>query len=82
MRSRYYVNSSLRIQLRLELYSEGMYDTYAYSSLEHINRNIVMRSSRLDYDRTLLLLVGEVFLNGFLYTGMFAFYSQNVISCL
>ena len=42
-----------------------MYDTYAYSSFEHIYRYIVMRSSGLDYDRTLLLLVGEVFLNVF-----------------
>ena len=42
-----------------------MYDTYAYSSFEHIYRNIVMRSSGLDYDRTLLLLV-EFFLNVFL----------------
>ena len=51
-----HVYSSLRIQLRLELYAEGMHDTYAYSSFEHISRNVVMKSSRLDYDRTLLLL--------------------------
>ena len=42
-----------------------MYDTYAYSSFEHIYRNIGTRSSGLDYDLTLLLLVGEVFLNVF-----------------
>ena len=44
---------------------------------------IGIRSSGLDYDRTLLLLVGEVVLNVFLYTeNMCVLYSQNVISCL
>ena len=55
-----------------------MYDKYAYSSFEHIYRNIGMRSSGLDCDRTLLLLVGEVVLNVFLYTGMFAFFSHRM----
>ena len=55
-----------------------MYDTYAYSSFEHIYRNIGMRSSGLDYDRTLMLLVGEVVLNVFLYTGVCAFFTHKM----
>ena len=55
-----------------------MYYTYAYGSFEHIYRNIVMRSSCLDYDQTLLLLVGEVFLNIFLYTGMCALFTHRM----
>ena len=39
--------------------------------------NISMRSSGLDYDRTLLLLVGEVFVN-VLYTRMCAFFAQRM----
>ena len=38
--------------------------------LNIVTKNIGMRSSGLDYDRTLLLLVGEVILNVFLYTEM------------
>ena len=44
-----------------------------------IYRNIVMRSSGLDlYDRTLLLLVGEVFLNVFFNTRMCAFFTHRI----
>ena len=39
------------MQLRYELYAEYMYDNYAHSSFEHIDRNlniqVVMRSSDL-----------------------------------
>ena len=45
---------------------------------EHIHRNTVMRSSELDYNRTLLLLVWEFFLNVFLYTGMCAFFTHRM----
>ena len=38
-----------------------------------IPTHTVFRSSELNYDRTLLLLVGDVFLNVFLYTGMCGF---------
>ena len=40
--------------------------------------NIFMRSSGLDYDRTLLLLVGEGFVNVFLYTRMYAFFAHRM----
>ena len=79
-----YANSSLRIQLPThtaqigQLYAEGMYDTYAYNSFEHIYRYIVMSIFGLDYDRTLLLLVGEVILNVFLNTGMCAFSTHRM----
>ena len=53
-----YAYSSIRIQL----YAEDMYDTYAYSYFDYIYRNLVMQSSRLDYNRTLLLLIGEAFI--------------------
>ena len=39
-----------------------MYDTYAYSPFEHIDRNMVMRNSGFDDDWTLLLFVGVFFL--------------------
>ena len=55
-----------------------MYDIYAYSSFKHIYRNIVMESAGLDYDRTLLMSVGEVFLNVFLYTGICAFFTHRM----
>ena len=68
------------IRIQRPMHAEDMYDTYAYSSFEHIYKNIV-----LDWIMTGLccLLVGNVFLNVFLYTGMCSFfYSQNVLSCL
>ena len=58
-------------------YADDVYDTYA-CSFGHIYRNIGMKSSGLDYDRTLLLLVREVVLNVFLYTGMCVFFTHRM----
>ena len=73
-----YAYSSLRIQLQYEWYAEGMYDTYAYSSFEHIDRNIVIKRSGFDYDWTLLLSVSEVCLNVFLSTDWSVFFTHKM----
>ena len=44
--------------IRIQLHTH----TAVCGGFDHIYRNLVMQSSRLDYNRTLLLLIGEAFI--------------------
>ena len=60
---------------------EDMCDTYAYRSFEHIDRNIVMRSSVFDDHWSLMLLVKDIFLNVFLSTARVDIGGTTAKSC-
>ena len=62
------------MQLLYELYAESMFDNYAYSSFEHIDRDlnihVVMKGSGFDDDWTLLLSGKSFWLISYLHDQM------------